>query len=184
MQEQGRTPGLLNKDISITQTPSSNASRERPGPTMPQGAEHPPQFDPYNCQYQGPGVNMGTHLSHNLGQVPHQIPLYTSSSDSIYTWQGDGAGSGYWGLYSPLTPSHPHWSGRSFGDQATESLHASIAWILTEVKGLATHVTSLSESEAKLSERTNQILTCFEEIEAWVKVVKGAAGEGSGVHAK
>ncbi|SRR5258708_343475 len=56
-----------------------------------------------------------------------------------------------------------------------------MAQILAKVKGLGTHITSLSESEAK---RTNQILTHLKEVEAQVKVVEGVAGEGSGVHAK
>jgi hypothetical protein len=144
---------------------------------MPQVVEHPLLFDLYNCQYQVPVINMGTHFPHNLGQVPHQVPLYSSSNDSAYNWQGDGTENGYWGLYSPQTPSHPHWSGRSFSNQTMESLHASMAQILAEVKGLDAHITSLSESEAA---RMNQILTHLEEVKARVKVVKGAASEGSG----
>src|SRR5258708_10767474 len=77
---------------------SNDVSMDRLGTTMPQEAEHPLLFDPYNCQHQGLVINMGTHLSHNLGQVQCKAPLYTSSNKSSYTWQANVAGRGYQGL--------------------------------------------------------------------------------------
>lgn len=67
-------------------------------------------------------------------------------------------------------------------DQATESLHASMAQIVAEVKGLATRVTSLFERESKHDEKVNQILTRIEGIETRFNELEGAVGEGVGAH--
>jgi hypothetical protein len=57
-----------------------------------------------------------------------------------------------------------------------------MAQIVAEVKGLATHVTSLSEREGKRNEKVNQILTHIEEIETRLNELEGAVGEGVGAH--
>jgi hypothetical protein len=67
-------------------------------------------------------------------------------------------------------------------DQATESLYASMAQLMAEVKGLALHVMSLSESEGEHGEKMNQILTRIEGIEARFNELEGAVGEGVGAH--
>lgn len=69
-------------------------------------------------------------------------------------------------------------------DQTTDSLHMSLAQIIAEVKGLATHVTGLLESEAKHSKKINQILNHIEGIKAHMNVLEGAGGAGIGAHAR
>ena len=108
-QERGRTPGLLNEDVSIAQTPSNNSlsSPESPlcststpkcfqtlhrspgnaimdglGSATSQAPEHPPPFDPYYRQYQGLGINMGSYPPHNSAHVSHYAPPYITSSNS------------------------------------------------------------------------------------------------------
>ena len=114
---------------------------------MSHPAEHLPSFDPYYRQYQELGTSSGSHLHHD----PFQL--------------------GYRPLYSPS--ARPGWSGRSFAEDTTESLHASIAQIIAEVKGLAAHVTSLCERKAEHSEKTNQILTHIKRIENQVNQLEG-----------
>ena len=58
--------------------------------------------------------------------------------------------------------------------QSGHGVLTSIAQIGSEVKGLAVHVTSLFEKEAKCRERTSQmLLTCVESIKAQMKEFKG-----------
>ena len=116
-------------------------------------------FDPYYCQHKGHGVNMGSHFPNN--PILYHVPLYPTSSDPAYTWQGNGIGSmnGYWTLPIISPQNHPSWLGGPFMDKATESLHTSIAQVMADVKGLATHVTSQSEKEGEQSEKMDQILT-------------------------
>jgi hypothetical protein len=64
-------------------------------------------------------------------------------------------------------------------DQSTESLHASIAQIMAEMKGVAARVTNLCERQAELDERTNQILTRIEGIEAQMNEIEGSEGIGA-----
>ena len=157
------------------------ACTDRPGSTASQVAEHLSPFDPYYRQHQGPGVNTGAHLL-NPAQISRHVPSYPISGESAYTWQGDGAGGGYRSLYSSQT--RPGWSGGSFADQATDSLHASMAQVMAEVKGLVARVTSLSEKEAERSKITNEILTRIERVEAQMNELDGAAREGIGMGAK
>jgi len=152
-----------------------DAHAERPGSTSSQLAEHLPSFDPYYRQHQGPGIHTGSHL-HPPAQISRHVPPYPTQSDSAYTWQSDGAGSGYRTLYSPRT--HPSWSGTPFTDQ--ESLHASMAQIMSEVKSLATRLTSLSEREGERNEKMDRILTRIEGIETQLIELEGAVGEGIG----
>jgi hypothetical protein len=135
----------------------------RPSPAASQGADCSPFSDPYYHQYQGPGFNtgIGAHLPRKSAQVPHHVPPYPASSDSV---QGDGAGSGYQAMYSPLIC--PSQSGRSFADPSTESLQASMAQVIAEVKELAMCITSLSEREVEHSKIMNQLLTHTQAIEA------------------
>ena len=134
-------------------------------------------FDPYFRQYPGPGINTGPHL-HNSVQISCHVLPYPTSGDPAYTWQGDGSGSGYWALYS--TPTRPGWSGGSFADQATESLHASMAQIIAEVKGLTARVTSLSNREAERNEKIDRVLTRVKGIEARMNKLKAVVNERIG----
>jgi hypothetical protein len=122
---------------------------------------------------------MRTHPLHNLGHILHHVYPYTPSGDPAYIWQGDG--TGYWPLYSSQT--HPGWSGGSFGDQGTELLHTTIAQLMAKVKGLATHVTSLSKRETEHGKGTDQILTHVEGLETHIKELKGT-GKGVGMHVR
>ena len=79
--------------------------------------------------------------------VPRHVPAYCSnpiSNDPTYTWHSNSARGGYQALYTAY--DHP---GALILDQSTESLHATLAQIIAEVKGLAAHVTGLCEMEAK-----------------------------------
>jgi hypothetical protein len=67
-------------------------------------------------------------------------------------------------------------------DQATGSLHASMAQIMAEVKGLTTRVTSLSERDGECGEKLNQLLTRIGGIETRLNELEGAVGEGVGAH--
>ena len=69
-------------------------------------------------------------------------------------------------------------------DQSTESLHASVAQIMADMKGVAARVTSLYERQTELDERMSQILTRVEGIEAQMNEVGGLVGEGIGARAK
>jgi hypothetical protein len=118
-------------------SPSDVPHIERPGSTASQSAEHLPPFDPYYRQYQGPGIHTGSHLQ-NSAQIPcsaqilRYAPYYSTSSDPAYTRQGDGTESGYQLFF---LQSHLSWSSGPFINQAIESLHASMAQIMAEVKG-------------------------------------------------
>ena len=160
----------------------SDANIDRPGSTTMQLTEHPPLFDPYYHQYHGPGINTGTHLSYHSAPVLRHAQPYPSSNNTAYTWQGDGAGGGYRALYSPQT--HPGGSDGSPVDRSTESLHASIAHIMAEMKGVVERVTSLCERQAELDKRTTQILTRIEGIEAQMKEHEGPVGEGTGARGR
>jgi hypothetical protein len=74
--------------------------------------------------------------------------------------------------------NRPSWLGGPFMDKATELLHTSMAQVMANVKGLATHVTSQSEKEGKQSEKMDQILTRIERIETWLSELE-ANGEGT-----
>ena len=140
----------------------SDANINRPGSTPSQGSEQQPLFDPFYHQYQGPAINTGPHLTQVLQNVPH----YTTATDSAYTWQSDSMESGYQTLYSPqIRPGRP---GGYFPDQATESLHASMAQIIAEVKSLGTRIASL-EKNGEHCESTNPLLTRIEGLEAQIK---------------
>jgi len=152
---------------------------DRPGSRASQ--ESLSTYDPYFRQYQGPGINTGPHL-HNPAQIARHVPPY-SNGDPAYTWQGGGPGSGYRTLYSPQTPSRPGWSGGSLADQATEPLHASVAQIIAEVKGLAGRVTSLSEREAERDEKMDRVLARVEEIEARINDLECVVNESIGARA-
>ncbi len=106
---------------------------------------------------------MGSHHA----QVLHHIPPYTSGSDSAFSWQGDGAGGGYRPLYASQTRPLTGWPGAP-ADQATVSLHASMAQALAEVKSLTARVTDLSEREAENGKKIEQLLTCVKGLEAQV----------------
>lgn len=67
-------------------------------------------------------------------------------------------------------------------NQATKSLHASITQIMAEMKGLATHVTSLSKRQDKHGEKINQILTYIEGFKSQFNKLKATVSEGVGVH--
>ena len=159
----------------------SGVYADRPGSRASQASENLPPFNPYYCQHQGPGVNTGTH-PHNLAHILRHVPPYPTSGDSAYTWQGDGPGGGYRTLYSPQTC--PGWLSGSFPDQATESLHVSMAQIIAEVKGLAARVTSQSEGEAERNERLDRLLTRVEGIEAQMTELGGAISGGTDVCAR
>ncbi len=140
----------------------SNANINRPGSTPSQGSEQQPLFDPFYHQYQGPAINTGPHLT----QVSRNVPHYTTTTDSAYTWQSDSTESGYQTLYSPrIRPGHP---GGYFPDQATESLHAFMAQIIAEVKSLGTRIASLKKN-GKRCESMNPPLTRIEGLEAQIK---------------
>lgn len=85
-------------------------------------------------------------------------------------------------MYSP--PTRPGQSGRSFADPSTESLQASMAQIIAEIKELAARVTSLSEREVERSKIMNQLLTRTQAIEARMDALEGSVGEVTGAHAK
>src|SRR6266849_2409266 len=136
----------------------SDANINRPGSTSSQGSEQ----HPFYRQYQGPAINTGPHLT----QVSRNVPHYTTTTDSAYTWQSDSTESGYQTLYSPwIRPGRP---GGDFPDQATESLHASMAQIIAEVKSLGTRIASLKKNGERC-ESTNPLLTRIEGLEAQIK---------------
>jgi hypothetical protein len=85
-------------------------------------------------------------------------------------------------MYSP--PIRPGQSGRSFADPSTESLQASMAQVIAEVKELAACVTSLSEREVERSKIMNQLLTRTQAIEARMSELEGSVGEVTGARAK
>jgi hypothetical protein len=72
----------------------------------------------------------------------------------------------------------------SFTDQATESLHASMAQIIAEVKGLAARVTSLSEGEAERGKVLEQLLTRVEGIETRMNGLEGSVNEDTEARAR
>ena len=140
----------------------SDANINRPSSTPSQGSEQQPLFDPFYNQYQRPAINTGPHLT----QVSRNVPHYTTTTDSAYTWQSDSTESGYQTLYSPwIRPGRP---GGYFPDQATESLHASMAQIIAEVKSLGTRIASLKKN-GKRCESMNPLLIHIEGLEAQIK---------------
>jgi hypothetical protein len=161
-----------------------NANTDRDGVAPLLTAERLPLLEPYyrDRQYQGPGTNMGPHLPRNLAQASRYAIPYPASSDSAYTWQGDGAGSGHWGLYLP--PPHPGRLGGSFADPTTESSHAFLTQIMAEVKRLAAHVTDISEKEAERNRRTEEMITRIEAIQAQMNELEGSVGGSIGTHAR
>ena len=61
-------------------------------------------------------------------------------------------------------------------EQPVESLHASMAHVMAEIKGLAACTTSLNEI---LNEKTDQILTHINSLEARVNSLEGSVSEGT-----
>ncbi len=74
--------------------------------------------------------------------------------------------------------------GGSSADPAADLLHASIALIMAKVKGLTACIVNISEKEAKVSERTNQLLTYIGGIKAWLNGLEGAVSESTRTHAR
>ena len=68
-------------------------------------------------------------------------------------------------------------------DQTTESLHASVAQLMAEVKGLAACVTSLSDMEAEHIEKVDQILTRTDVLKAQMNKFEGIVNQGIGARA-
>ena len=64
-------------------------------------------------------------------------------------------------------------------DQGTELLHASMAQIMADVKGLAMQLTDLSKREV---EHNDKLLALFESIESRVKELEAVVGEGAEAH--
>jgi len=64
-------------------------------------------------------------------------------------------------------------------DQSTESLHVPMAQLMAKMKGLAVCVTSLSEMEAKCTDKMKQILTRIGEIEAKMNEIESVVAEGT-----